>query len=143
MVIDTNLFISGALIQRGNPFTLLEAWRSRRFDVVSSDAQYAELVDVLHRPKAKTAYGLTDDVIAGIVGQFRTEVQIVVPTMPSIIPLRDPDDELILMTAIDGRADYPITGDKDLLSIVDDPRLGTLQVSSAAGFVALLGLSDD
>jgi predicted nucleic acid-binding protein len=36
--VDTNVFISGSIIKRGNPYLVLEAWRNRLFLLVSSPA---------------------------------------------------------------------------------------------------------
>ena len=42
------------------------------------------------------------------------------PATRTSIPQRDPDDQWILASAIDGRADVLVTGDRDLLDIAAD-----------------------
>ena len=51
------------------------------------------------------------------------------PSRPSDLPVRDPDDRGVLASAVDGRAEVLVTGDKDLLDLgkaaplpVRDPR---------------------
>ena len=45
----------------------------------------------------------------------------VVPTskMPAPVSVRDPDDALVLASALEAQADILVTGDKDLLTLGD------------------------
>lgn len=52
--------------------------------------------------------------------------------------LRDPKDVHILAAALNGGADYLVTGDDDLLEHQNDPRLGTLRIVTVARFLAIL-----
>ena len=54
------------------------------------------------------------------------------------VSVRDPNDEHILAAAIGSNADYLVTGDKDLLTLADDPRLGSLKIVTAAQFLDAL-----
>lgn len=62
----------------------------------------------------------------------------VVPMTEIPLPVRDPKDVHILATALGGDADYLVTGDHDLLVLRGDPRLGRLQIVTAAEFLAIL-----
>ncbi|HKG26218.1 MAG TPA: putative toxin-antitoxin system toxin component, PIN family, partial [Thermomicrobiales bacterium] len=128
-VVDTNLFFSGTIFKRGYPFALLEAWRAHAFDVLLSDEQYEELLDVFSRPRILARYPLTPEVIgdlfAGLAAAHRVEPS---PELP--LELRDPEDDPILAAALGGRVDYLITGDKDLHAVAGDPRLGDLKIVS-------------
>lgn len=55
--------------------------------------------------------------IATIVGVFE-EIQIVSARAP--VPPRDPDDEVFLLCALDGDADYLVSEDHDLLDLKAD-----------------------
>ncbi|HEY7030433.1 MAG TPA: putative toxin-antitoxin system toxin component, PIN family [Thermomicrobiales bacterium] len=136
-VVDTNLFFSGTIFKRGKPFALLEAWRAQSFDVLVSEAQYKELLDVFSRPKILARYPLTpddiDELFAGLAAAPRAEPSPVLP-----LELRDPEDHPILAAALGGGADYLITGDKDLQAVAGDSRLGLLKIVKAAEFLAIL-----
>ena len=50
-VVDTSVFISGVISPGGRPSRLLDLWHGHRFELLLSDQQYAELTDVLSRPR--------------------------------------------------------------------------------------------
>jgi len=54
------------------------------------------------------------------------------------VEVRDPKDEMILASALGGKADYLVTGDDDILVLQDDARLGKLQIVTARAFLNLL-----
>jgi predicted nucleic acid-binding protein len=54
------------------------------------------------------------------------------------VSVRDPKDKRMLAAAIEGAADYLVTGDQDLLVLQGDPRLGDLRIVPAARFLATL-----
>ena len=83
--------------------------------VIMSRAIALEVIDVLNRPKIKQKYGLQERIleIEELITGDKTEV---VMGDVAVVSLSDPDDEKILATAVEGNADYIVTGDKrDLL----------------------------
>ncbi len=50
-----------------------------------------------------------------IIQYLKDQTDLVVPKPVTIRNLRDPNDQMVLATALSGRADHLITGDKDLL----------------------------
>ena len=136
-VVDTNLFVSGMIIERGNPFRLLRAWRREEFASLLSDWQRAELIRVFSRPKIVAKYQITPQRIAALFAGFDASKR-VVPTPVVPIALRDPKDVPILAVALGGEADYLVTGDDDLLVVQDDPRLGALTIISVTDFLLRL-----
>ncbi len=139
VVLDTNVIVSGTIIRRGVPFVILEAWRAGAFRLVSSRHQQRELIDALKRPKFLTSYDVTRQDIAVLVRRMRRTALIVslASSVPSIA--RDPDDDFVISAAMNGPADLLVTGDKDLLSLVGDHRLGNLTIISPAAFVPMIG----
>ena len=101
-------------MRRGMQAELLEAWRSRRFLLLTSDFILNEVEEVLSQPSLRKKYHLQENQTEKLIrllqmdslrvsGRIRLEV------------CRDPDDDAILGCAIEGGANYLITGDKDLL----------------------------
>jgi putative PIN family toxin of toxin-antitoxin system len=116
VVLDTNVIVSG-LGWRGAPAAILDAVGDGRLVLVTSAPLLAELRRVLEYPKlAKVIQGgaqLADLVVAsGIV---------VVPNRVLTVISDDDDDNRVLEAAIEGDADYIVSGDADLLD------LGTFQ----------------
>jgi uncharacterized protein len=111
-VVDTNVLISALLQPSGRTAEALAAIRSARGMLLFSDETFAELASRLGRPKfdryvsqAARRRFLTD--LAG-VGEW-------VAIKGTVRACRDPDDDKFLETAIEGGADYLVTGDRDLL----------------------------
>jgi predicted nucleic acid-binding protein len=52
-----------------------------------------------------------------------------------IIRSRDPNDDPLLSAALNGEADFLVTGDLDLLELASDPRLGSTRMITPRAFV--------
>lgn len=108
-VLDTNVFVS-ALLGKGSPTRLYEAFKQGSFWLVSSKELIAELAEVLLRPEL--AISAADIKIAFRL--LRRRALIIQPTH-RINVCRDPSDNLVLECALSGNSDWIVTGDKDLL----------------------------
>jgi putative PIN family toxin of toxin-antitoxin system len=139
IVVDTNVFISGVIIKRGNPYALREAWHEGAFVLVLSPFQRNEIEEVLNRPKIAEIYALTLDERARLLHRLDSDAELVEPQTTIPVSLRDSKDVLILGTALAGNADYLVTGDKDLLAIASDPSLGEVKIVTVADFLPILG----
>lgn len=136
-VVDTNLFVSGTTHRSSLPRRRLLAWFAQRFVVLLSDRQHAELTNVFARPKIVVRYQLTAGDVAELFDALAATPHVgLSPTIP--LPVRDPNDEHLLAAAFGGGADYLISGDKGLLVLAGDPRLGKLKIVTAAEFLAIL-----
>lgn len=109
VVIDTNVFIS-AILKSGNPAKIVTLWRKGNIHLLLSPFLAAEILTVLDRLGIKSTY------IQKLT--YRLEHQAIQIFPVSNISLcRDPKDNDILSLAVDGAADYIITGDSDLLTL--------------------------
>lgn len=116
------MLISAAISANGAPRELLVAWYTGRFEmIVSYDVLY-ELEAVLMRPwfRRKLAYA---DVIEYVM--WIRERATFVPDAPPLEglegwylePRPDPDDVYLVALAKEHRADYLVTGDRDLRAV--------------------------
>ncbi|HVB95608.1 MAG TPA: putative toxin-antitoxin system toxin component, PIN family [Nitrososphaerales archaeon] len=108
VVLDTNVIVS-AVISKGKPRELLNRGIGNRFSIVTSDYILKEVVSVLGRPQFKTSEEETNMIVLALMQS--SEVAIVESKFKVI--KNDPDDDMILNTAHDGRADIIATGDKE------------------------------
>jgi len=109
VVLDTNILI-GALITKGTPpDSLYQAWLRDEFDLVTSLAQLSEMAHVLARPRLRRF--VDADEAAAIVENIGARA-VVLRELPVVDLSSDPDDNPILATAIAGKADLLVTGDK-------------------------------
>ncbi|MGA7954438.1 MAG: putative toxin-antitoxin system toxin component, PIN family [Gloeobacterales cyanobacterium] len=116
-VIDTNLLVSALVFSYGELAALRLAWQDGRFCPLVSKSTTTELLHVLAYPKFKLTQAEQEELLADYL-PFCITVRM--PTkLPTIPPCRDPLDEPFLHLALVGKADYLVTGDRDLLSLVD------------------------
>jgi putative PIN family toxin of toxin-antitoxin system len=114
VVLDTNQIVSGLLMRRGAQAELLEAWRERRFLLITSPFILNEVEEVLSQPLLRQKYHLQGDQIERFLNLLRMD-SLPVPGIVRPRVCRDPEDDAILGCAVEGEADYLVTGDKDLL----------------------------
>jgi uncharacterized protein len=116
VVIDTNLVLS-ALVFGGSTAKLRLAWQDDRFTPLASKATITELIRVLAYPKFKLTKSEQEDLLADYLPFCET---VLMPeVLPAIPDCRDPFDAPFLVLAMVGRADYLVTGDRDLLCLAD------------------------
>jgi len=111
VVIDTNVLVS-ALINNGKSRKLVLKLLEEHTIILSSQ-MLAELADVISRDKFSVTSSQIDRFISILV-QKATMVS--VRSIPKVI-LEDPDDDVVLTTALSGKAEFIVSGDKHLLKI--------------------------
>ncbi len=136
-VVDTNLFVSGAISPTGLPHSLLQAWRRQRFLLLLSAEHRSELIEVLGRPTLSELFRIAPEDLTALIAELAAATPVAPsPTLP--LTVRDPKDAKILAAALGGAAEYLVTGDKDLLTLAGDPRLGRLRILTVVEFLAIL-----
>ena len=78
-VVDTNVLVSGAILSRGNPYEIIEAWRRSKFIMVLSSEIISEIEGVLRRPKIFKKYGLTKNLVMMLIDAFNSEALVIHP----------------------------------------------------------------
>jgi putative PIN family toxin of toxin-antitoxin system len=92
---------------------VLDAFARGRFVLVTSEPPLAEVRRVLSRPRRARRYRIDDADIDELVALLRMRAVIVAP--PGNLRLcRDPDDDIVIETALVGRAGFVVTRDDDL-----------------------------
>ncbi len=132
-VLDTNVVVSALLFERGRLSWLRPSWMAEDFRPLVSKSTAAELLRVLSYPK----FHLTDEEIEVLLGDFLPFSEAVeVKDTPAAYPgLVDPDDRIFLHLAEAGTAEFLVTGDQDLLTVLPP---GDYQIISPANFRAIL-----
>lgn len=118
VVLDTNLVLSALVFTQGRLGALRHAWQSDRYRPLVSQATAAELLRVLAYPKFKLTSDEQQELLADYL-PYCTTVR-----MPAKAPrtptCRDPHDLPFLQFAAVAKADYLVTGDRDLLSLAPE-----------------------
>jgi putative PIN family toxin of toxin-antitoxin system len=137
LVIDTNVFVSGLITGSGAPAKILRAIRQNRATHVVSDPIVEEYLRVLDYPRIRKFKNISDEFIATIAAYLIYQTDRV-ELISSVRMSRDPDDDVFLQTAIDGKATLLISGDKtDLLSL---RAIGAIPIVTARDAIVRLGL---
>jgi len=116
-VLDTNVYVSGTILSRGAPYELLEAWRQRKFILVTSEAILAEIARVLRYPRIRKRYSITAQDAARLIESLRADALVVPGDVEVSRTSDDPDDDKFLACALEGQAGCIITGDPHLLNL--------------------------
>ena len=113
VIVDTNVLLSRLLIP---PSITGQALRHimERAQLLVSDATLSELADVLSRSKFDPYVGIED---RKEFFQRLTHVAEIVPIVTTLRVCRDAKDDKFLELAVDGRALFIVTGDKELLAL--------------------------
>jgi putative PIN family toxin of toxin-antitoxin system len=118
VVLDTNLFVSSLLVKSGLPAKAIDAWRERKYLLITSPVLIAEIVNTLSYERIRRKYLITDEDVRQLISLLEEDT-LIVPgqiEISEVIP-NDPDDEQVLICAIEGRADLIVSGDHHLLEL--------------------------
>ena len=114
VVVDTNVLASGLAYPNGNPGRILKVCLQGIVTLILSRYILDELTRVLPR---LTRITLTSTEIMALADTLLFRAEIVEPNAEREDALRDEADQKILGTLLAARADYLVTGDKDLLAL--------------------------
>lgn len=138
VVVDTNIFISALIIPQSKPAKIITHIKQNMFDLVISHPLLQELEDVLKRSKYEKRYHISKNTTQKLISYIRQNSRIVEQLNKPKIEIRDIKDTTILATAIDGKADFLITGDNDLLMLKDAPAISPLKIITVDNFIKLI-----
>ena len=113
VVIDTNVLIS-ALFWPGKPKQLFNQVRRGKITFLTSEMLLAELKEVLTR--VDKPFTLSAEESERVLVAIRNLAEIIEPHT-LVQACRDDADNRILECALDGQADWIVTGDSDLLDL--------------------------
>ena len=109
ILLDTNIIVSGLLSANQPPGQLLATWLEGGFVLVTSQAQITELRRVVGYKKLKTR--ISPQQASNVLENLDT-LSVLVEPVAGIALSPDPDDNVILGTAIAGNASLIVSGDK-------------------------------
>ena len=107
---DTNIIIS-SVFWRGNPYEVVRRGILGEYQLVISSEILEEVVD-----KLRNKFKFPEESIQELIDILMTYCHIVEPSSKFDV-VRDKKDNKIVECAFDGKADYIVTGDPDLLEL--------------------------
>lgn len=115
-VLDTNVIASAVLIRGGIEDRVLRAWFAGQYRVVLSAPILEEVQRVLQYPRVRSRRWMSDEETGHLLEQL-AESSLLVEGKQRLRISRDPADDKFLAAALEGNADYVVTGDADLLEL--------------------------
>ena len=134
LVLDTNTLISRMLVPQGTAGRAVDKSLAQGV-LLASEETLTELANVLSRHKFDRYVSLEArrqflQLLGGVVR--------VIPIQHRIQACRDPKDDMLLHVALNGEAQYLLTGDQDLLILGSDFwKSHGLRILSPADYLAL------
>lgn len=118
LVLDTNQFVSSVLVRHGLPAQLVDAWRRREYLLLTSPALIAEVRATLNYPRLRSKYPITDEQVERLITLLERDAIVVSGEADTrdAVP-DDPDDDRVLACAVEGMADFIVSGDRHLLDL--------------------------
>ena len=112
IILDTNILVSFLISDKLKKFEEI-LWKPKILLVLSKEL-ITEFISVIQHPKLKSYFkGIDIDHLMALLMQHGILIQVT----STIHICRDPKDNFLLALADDSKANYLITGDKDLLSL--------------------------
>lgn len=124
IIIDTNLWVSFLISKDYSK--LDEIIFVQKVSLVFSQELLDEFLEVANRPKFRRFFAAKDiEEILETIDEYADFVKV----KSKIELCRDPKDNFLLSLSADGKADYFLTGDKDLLDLVNFGKTEILTIS--------------
>jgi hypothetical protein len=130
VVLDTNVWVSG-LVFKGEVRKVIQKALDEDFRSVVSPPLLRELERVLLSPKI----GYSPDATAETLRQIQELCLIVHPSIKIQAVHQDPADNRVLECALEGDADFIVSGDSDLLRL---GKFRTIRICSPKDFLSIL-----
>jgi putative PIN family toxin of toxin-antitoxin system len=115
VTLDTNVLVSAFIAKQGHSADLLDLISTfEEITLVLSEEVLEEFTDVMSREEVQTRFGYSRKEISKFEIAIRDVSDVVAVKSNFRAVKEDPDDDAVVNTALDGRADYIVSGDRHL-----------------------------
>jgi putative PIN family toxin of toxin-antitoxin system len=116
-VLDANQFVSALLKPLSNSGTILTLIRDDKIRLLTSNEIIAEITDVLLYPKIRKRLNRSPEYIASFMDKIWSVAIVTKGTLCINAISDDPSDDKYLSCAVEGKADFIVSGDHHLLDL--------------------------
>jgi putative PIN family toxin of toxin-antitoxin system len=110
IVPDVNVMISGIHLSKYAPSQVMQAWRRKELELVTSDAILKELARVLAYPRVIRITQFTPEQAQQYVANMRRKARLV-SGVTSVKVSIDPTDDKLFTAALEAKADFIVSMD--------------------------------
>lgn len=136
VVLDANVFASAFIQSKGPSGRILRLLvDTRTFELVTTQPILTEAERCLFYPRVRKRITLTDDKIQQALAAIALLADVVTTDLELNVVAQDPDVNKILAAAVEGKAQYVVTGDSDLLTM---KVYEGIRIIPPAGFLKIL-----
>ena len=115
VVLDTNVLIAFLLTRGRTISTILDGWERGDFDLLTSPALIAEVRRTLEKPELRQR--IRPEAAEALLEALEKDAVLIPGDLELHGVAPDPDDDAIVSCAIEGDADYIVSGDAHLLGL--------------------------
>ena len=138
VILDTNVLLGALISPHGFPDAIYRAWRTARFELVTSNVQIEQLRRVSRYPKLKAI--LPPHRIGTMINNLHRAIILdTLPSVPESISIADPNDAFLVAMSLAAEADYLLTGDRKA-GLLQLGNIGRTRVITPSEFCRELGL---
>ncbi len=134
IVLDTNVVVSGFL-WNGKPSELLERLDSGEAELLLSVGILEEIERVFEDKKLKPMIEKSGQSVEAIMNKIYSMANIINPRMKLDVVQADPADNKVIECALEGKADYIVSGDKHLLNLREYKGIKIVKAAEMTGIV--------
>jgi uncharacterized protein len=116
-VLDTNVLISAYLNDKGASRKIVEAAAKSQFRLITCSGILREIVQVLHYPHIQKRYNPDEKGIIHFVANLAVLAEITPGSLIVQLVEEDPADDMVIASALEGRASFIVSGDAHLKSL--------------------------
>ncbi|HLC54502.1 MAG TPA: putative toxin-antitoxin system toxin component, PIN family [Candidatus Nanoarchaeia archaeon] len=131
LILDTNVFVSGIFWEGNFCSQLIDKWKNKEIELLSSLEIVEELVKTLRNFKISIPQSMIEEwknliLNNSILIQPSTKIDVI---------KEDPEDNKFLEAAVDGKADFIISQDKHLLNLKEYQGIKILKPEEALNLI--------
>ena len=134
LVLDTNIYISNLISEKGNPAKIVRWWLEGEFDVLVSQPIIDEILRVTDYDRIQRKYAKVRENRLEYAALIAEQALWTEPQQELDVIVSDESDNRYVECAVAGGAQYIVTGDEHLLELVESEGI---RVLTPAAFVAL------
>lgn len=117
VVLDSNIYISSLISQKGNPYTIFQRWQAKEFDILISRPIIEEILRVSSYQRIIKKYPGVEEERPNLIASIKKHGIIVEPQEELSVVTADPSDNRYIECALAGKARCIVTGDNHLLDL--------------------------
>ncbi len=116
-VIDTNLVASATIVSVGHSAQILDAWRTGKFQIVTSPKIIEEMRRALFYERIRKRSFMTEDEVNILLDSLETSSIETKGELQLKVVDAHPADDKFIVAAVEGKASYIVSGDPHLKEI--------------------------